>query len=312
MRRAATLLVSVLALVVVTFLIVQLIPGDPAISIAGPDASPERVAQIRAELGLDLPVWRQFLDYAAGLLAGDLGDSFSWGVPVSTIIANRIPYTLTLALVSMAVVLVVAIPAGLAVTVLTRGGRRRGLDLAFGAITGLFSAVPGYVTATLLVVVFAIAVPLLPPAYTAGAGWRGLVLPVVALSLGATCTLARVVRRDSAAALELDYIRTARGWRLPAPRIYLRHLLPNVITATLTLSGLLLSGMFAGAVVVEVVFAWPGLGSAVVKAIVSRDYPVIQGIVLVVGVLAMLVNLVVDVLLGTIDPRSLKGRHVDV
>jgi len=309
LRRAGGLLVSVLVLVVVTFLIIQLIPGDPALAVAGPDASAADVERVRTELGLDLPLWQQFADYVGGLLRGDLGNSFTWGVPVSTILANRLPFTISIALVAMAIVLVVAVPLGMAVSVLTRGGRRKPLDLGFGVVTGFLSSVPGYVIATLLVVVFAITLGIVPPAYSSQAGFASFPLPIIALAIGPACTVARVVRREMSAVLEQDYIRTARGWRLRPSRIYLRYALPNLLTTTLTLSGLILAGMFGGTIVIESVFAWPGLGSGVIAGILNRDYPVIQGIVLVIGLLATAVNLVVDIALALIDPRSLGGSN---
>ena len=308
-RRAGSLLTSVLVLVVVTFLIVQLIPGDPALAVAGADATAADIERVRTELGLDLSIWQQFVNYVGGLLTGDLGNSFTWGVSVSSVLAARLPFTVSIALVAMALMLVIAVPLGMAVSVLTRGGRRKTVDLVFGVVTGFLSSVPGYVIATLLVVLFAIVFRVLPPAYSAQSGLASYPLPIIALAIGPACTIARVVRREMSAVLEQDYIRTARGWRLRPARVYLRYALPNLLTTTLTLSGLILAGMFGGAIVIESVFAWPGLGSGVVAAILNRDYPVIQGIVLVIGLLATVVNLVVDLALALIDPRSLGGNN---
>lgn len=306
-RRAGGLVLALGLLVTVTFLIVPLLPGDPARAIAGSSATPQAVAMIRADLGLDRPLPQRFADYVGGLARGDLGTSFRYRVPVSDVVATRMPYTVQLAVPAIIGVLAVAIPLGMTVGVLTRGGRRRRLDVAFGVGVGAVAALPPYVLGTLLVVVFAIGLKLLPPG---GAQTpASLVLPILALSLGPACAVARVVRTETSSVLEQEFLRTARGRRLPAGRLYLRHALPNLLTSVLTLTGLVLTSLLGGTVVIENVFSYPGLGTEIVQAIVSKDYPVIQGIILCVGVLALLVNLLVDVVLGLVDPRTLTGGH---
>ncbi len=309
LKRAVGLVLTLVVLIVVTFLIVPLIPGDPAVAAAGPDASQAQIAAVRAELGLDRPMTEQFASYLGGLLHGDLGTSFRLSASVSDIIAARLPYTVGISLIAIVLVLVVAVPLGMAVGILTRGGRRRWLDVTFGFGTGLVAAIPPYVMATLLVVVFAVTLDLLPPAYSRNHPGTSFVLPVLALSIGPVCTIARVVRRETAVVLEQDYLRTARGWRLRAARLYGKYAMPNLLTSTLTLSGLILASMLGGAIIVETVFSWPGLGLGVVQAIIAKDYPVIQGIILVLGMVAALLTLLVDVLLGLVDPRTLGGRH---
>jgi peptide/nickel transport system permease protein len=304
-RRLGGLVLAGAVLVVTTFLIVPLIPGDPARAIAGTNASPAAVATVRAQLGLDQPIGARFVDYVTGLFTGDLGTSFRFGIPVSEVVATRLPYTAQLALPAIVVVLLVAVPLGMAAGVLTRGGRRRWLDVGFGTLAGLLASLPAYVAATALIVVFAIGLGLLPPggAETASSS----VLPIAALAIGPAFAVARVVRQETAGVLEQDFMRTARGRRLPAHRLYLRHALPNLLTSVLTLTGLVLTSLLGGTVIIENVFGYPGLGSAVVEAIVYRDYPVIQGVILCVGALALVVNLFVDVVLGLIDPRTLQG-----
>lgn len=304
--RLAGIVLVLAALVVGTFAIVQLMPGDPAVVAAGQNADPAQVELVRHDLGLDQSLVGQFADYASGLLSGDLGNSFRTGEPVTDVIAQRLPYTAELALFAVTVVLLVAVPVGMAVAVACRGGRRRGLDQAFTVVTALLGATPEYVLGTLLVLTFAIQFAWLPAA--GAATTSALVLPVIAVALSPACTLARIVRRETNIVLGQDYLRTARGRRLPRRRLYLRHALPNLLTSTLTLGGLLLAGLLGGTVIAESVFAWPGLGSRVVEAIVQRDYPVIQGVVLVLGILACLVNLVVDLLLAVLDPRTLTGK----
>jgi len=304
-RRAGGLLVSGLLLVVVTFLMVPLIPGDPARAIAGTNANPATLAAIRARIGLDEPMPLRFVHYLGDLASGRFGTSFRFNTPVSEILATRLPYTLQLTVPAVALALLVAIPTGMTVGVLTRGGRRRWLDVGFGTIAGLLAAAPVYVVGTLLVVAFSIGLHLLP---AGGATTpQALVLPIAALALGPAFAIARVVRAETVTIIAQDYLRTARGHRLPPVRLYLRHALPNLMTSVLTLTGLVLTSMLGGTIIIENVFNYPGLGTEVVHAIIDKDYPVIQGIILVVGLIALLVNLLVDVVLGVIDPRTLEG-----
>lgn len=310
LRRLGGVLLSFVILVVVTFLIVPLIPGDPAAIVAGEGASQADVAAVRAELGLDQPLLVAFGHYVAGIFRGDLGTSYISGVPVTDVVFSRLPFTAEIALMAIVLTLVVAIPLGMTVGILTRSGRNRWLDTAFGVATGFFFSVPQYVMGTLLVTVFAVMLGWVPAA--GATTYSSLILPTLALMIGPICSISRVVRRETAVVLDQDYIRTAQGWRLPIWRTHIRYALPNLVTTTLTLSGLILSGMLGGAIVMETIFAWPGLGTGIVTAVISRDYPVIQGTILVLGMLATFIIIAVDVVLGIIDPRTLGGRHDDI
>ncbi len=301
-RRLVRFAISLWVLVSTAFLMIQLIPGDPVRAALGLTAPVELVNARRAALGLDDPLWLQYVHYLGGLFSGDLGTSMMSGQPVSEVIGDRLPATLQLALPAFAVVIAVAIPLGVLFAVLTRGGRRRGGELAFTTTTVLFAAIPEFLLAVALVAFFAVQLGWFPVAGSEGAG--SLVLPVVALALGPASVLARIVRVETLSVLGDDFIRTARAKRLPSRLVYLRHALPNALTATLTMGGLMLSGMVAGTVLVENVFAWPGLGSTIAQSILQKDYPLVQGIVLVYGVGVLLVNLTIDVLLAVLDPRS--------
>ncbi|NUP01291.1 MAG: ABC transporter permease [Nonomuraea sp.] len=304
-RRVLRFLLSLALLVTATFGMVHLIPGDPVRAALGVTASTELVAARAHDLGLDLPLWQQYARHVANLFRGDLGTSMVSGLPVSRTIADRLPYTAMLALVAFAVVMLTAVPAGMAAAAWTRGGRRRAAELLFTAVSGLLAVVPEFLLAVALIVVFAITWELLPVADVTGElGPSFYVLPALALAVGPAAALARIVRVEALAVLASDYMRTARAKRLPARLIHLRHALPNLLTGALTLGGLLISGLVAGSVLVENVFAWPGLGSALVEAIKAKDYPVVQGVVLVYGGAVLLVNLAVDVALGRLDPRS--------
>ena len=308
-RRVGGLILSVSFLILLTFAIVPLIPGDPAIAILGPGATAESIALMREKLNLDTPLVQQFGTYLQGLSSFDLGTSFRYQTPVLSTIFTKLPYTATIAFGSIAVVLVVAIPLGMTVGVLTRGGRRPVIGTAFGAIAGFFASFPAYVAATILILVFAIWLKVLPPGGSAGP--TTFVLPIAALALGPTFAVARVVRQETYGVLQQDFVRTARGHRISNARLYIRHALPNLMASTLTLTGLILSGLLGGAIIIETVFSLPGLGLEVVQAIIYRDFPVIRGIVLTIGLIAIFINLLIDVVLGLIDPRTLGASSHD-
>lgn len=308
-RRGIGFAISVVALIIITFFMLRLLPGDPAVAAAGADATAADVERVREQLGLNQPLLVQFAHYFLGVFTGNLGTSFQWNKPVMEVVMARVPFTLSVSLIAILIVLLIAVPIGMLVSVYTRGGRNKWLDGLFGTVTGFVSSIPVYVVATLLVVVLAIWLKALPPAYSAKQGALAFVLPILALSIGPICTISRVVRRETSVVLEQDYVRTARGWRLPDRLVYIKYALPNLFTTTLTLSGLIFTNMLGSALIMETVFAWPGLGSGVVQAILNKDYPVIQGIVLFIGIIAAFLNVVIDLILGIIDPRTLGGRN---
>jgi peptide/nickel transport system permease protein len=301
-RRLGQLLLSALVLITASFLIIHLVPGDPVRAALGLDASQQLVDARRAQLGLNDPLWLQYGHYLRNLFTGHLGDSITSGLPVSQVIGQRLPATLALAGYSFLLAIAVAVPVGLTLGVLTRGGRRRGTELAFTSLSILIAAIPGFLLSVGLVYVFGVTLHWLPVAGQSGPS--SYILPVASMALGPAVVLARILRVEVLSALRADYVRTARAKRLPAWRVYLVHVLPNALTATLTICGLLLAAMIAGTVLVENVFAWPGLGSTIVQSIIAKDYPVVQGIVLVYGSGVLLINLIVDVALALLDPRS--------
>lgn len=306
-RRLIGLVVNLVLLVLVTFFIVQAIPGDPAAAIAGEDASQSEVDQIRIELGLDQPLPAQLWTYIAGVAQGDFGASFQYKVPATQIVAAAAPYTISIAFISLLIFLVLGLAIGMAVGIITRGDRHRWLDHSFNVGAGLISSIPAYVQATILVTVFAVWLVLLPPAYSpAYSPIESAILPIAALSIGCIASVARIVRREASVILEQDYMRTARGWRLRPSTLYAKHMLPNLLTTALTLSGIILTALLGSTLIVEAVFAWPGLGSVVVQAISEyKDYPVIRASVFVIGAISLLFTLTIDILLGLVDPRTL-------
>ena len=301
-RRLGRLVGSVLVLVSAAFLMIHLIPGDPVRGALGPAAAQSLVDAQRESLGLNDPLWLQYVHYLQHLFTGNLGTSITTGLPVSDVIRDRLPATVQLAFAAFVVAMLIALPLGLAMGVLTRAGRRPRAELSFTSTTVILAAIPEFLLAVGLVYVFAVKLHWLPVA--GRGGLSSYVLPVISLAIGPAAVLARICRVELLAVLQTDYLRTARAKRLPAAAVYVRHALPNAVTATITLGGLLLGGMVAGTVLVENVFGWPGLGSTIVSSILSKDYPLVQGVVLVYGAGVLLVNLVVDVILALLDPRS--------
>ncbi len=301
-RRLGQLLLSALVLITASFLIIHLVPGDPVRAALGLNASQQLVDARRAQLGLNDPLWLQYVHYLRNLFTGQFGTSITSGLPVSQVIGQRLPATLALAGYSFLVAIAVAVPLGLTLGVLTRGGRRRGTELAFTSVSILLATIPGFLLSVGLVYVFGVTLHWVPVA--GQSGFSSYILPIASLAIGPAVVLARILRIEVLSALHADYVRTARAKRLPDWRVYLLHVLPNALTATLTICGLLLAALIAGTVLVENVFAWPGLGSTIVTSIIAKDYPVVQGIVLVYGTGVLLINLIVDIALALLDPRS--------
>jgi peptide/nickel transport system permease protein len=302
LRRGRRLLVSLWVLVTASFIMIHLIPGDPVRAALGPMAPQELVDARRAALGLNDPLWNQYWHYLQNLVSGDWGTSITTDVPVFDTIGDRLPATVQIALLAFVVTMFLSVPLGVAMAALTRGGRRRRTELALTSSSVVIAAIPDFLLAVGLVYVFGVSLGWLPVAGRSGPA--SFVLPVVGLAIGPMAILARIVRVEMLAVLDADFVRTARAKRLRAWRVYLRHALPNALTSTLTVGGLLLGGLVAGTVLVENVLAWPGLGSTIVSSILSKDYPVVQGIVLVYGLGVLAINLIVDVVLALIDPRS--------
>ncbi|MDT0614134.1 ABC transporter permease [Streptomyces lancefieldiae] len=301
-RRAVLLVVSLFVVVTASFAMIRLIPGDPVRAALGVDAPADLVAAKRHELGLDRSLPQQYWDHLPRLARGDLGVSLVSGEPVADLVGARLPATLLLAGLAFVCVLVVALPGGLLAAVWTRGGRRPRTELAFTATTSVLAGVPGFVLATGLTAGLSVALPLFPVAGDLGP--RSWVLPVLALAPAPTAVLLRIVRVETLEVLATDYVRTARAKRLSAVRLHLCHVAPNALTASLTYAGNLLPALIAGTVLVEKVFAWPGIGSAMAQSVAAQDYAVVEASVLVLGSSVLVVNFLVDLALALLDPRS--------
>jgi ABC-type dipeptide/oligopeptide/nickel transport system permease component/ABC-type transport system substrate-binding protein len=303
--RLAILGATLIAASVVVFVIVQIVPGDPVRYMMGLQAQPETVAAMRHQLGLDAAPVERYLDWVGGLLRGDFGRSYTYRIPVATLIAERLAVSLPLALYALLLAAAVAFPAGIAAA--ARRGRMSGAVLA--GLTQLGLAVPNFWLGMLLVVVFALGLHLTAaggfPGWSAGVGpaLRALTLPAIALAMPQAAILARVLRQALIDTLHEDYIRTARAKGAGERRILWRHALPNALVPVLTILGLQFSFLLAGGVIIENVFFLPGLGRLVFQAIEQRDLIVVQSVVVVLVLAVVCVTFAVDLCYRLVNPR---------
>lgn len=294
--RVAQALGSFLIVTVVVFLLVRL-TGDPLQVLLPLDATPEMYERFERELGLNLPWIEQYGRYLAGVVSGDLGLSHRTRLPVAELIGERLPATFQLAVAALSISLVVAIPLGL-YAAYWRGSR---LDVLARVIAVIGQSTPSFWLGLLLILAFALQLPLLP---AGGYGsWRHIILPASTLAWFVIAGLTRLLRSSMLEALSSDYVRFARSRGVSETRIVWKHGLKNAALPVLTYAGTLAAAILTGAVVTETVFAWPGLGRLMIEAITARDFPVVQGVVLVMSGIFVGVNFIVDVLYLYLDPR---------
>jgi peptide/nickel transport system permease protein len=302
-RRAASMVPVLFGVTLIAFVLTYLLPGDPARALSGERYREEDLAGIRHELGLDRPLPARYTAYVQRLLSGDLGTSFASGRPVAEELAERFPRTLLLAVAAMIVAAALGIALG-TVAAWHRGGwvDRAAMVFALGGIS-----VPVFVSAILLLWVFALTLRWLPPSGWIDADPRAFILPAVTLGIRSAAIVARMTRATMVEVLEEDYIRTGRAKGVRELGVVLGHGLRNALVPVVTLVGLDFGSYLSGSVLTESIFAWPGVGQYALHAILRRDFPAIQGTVLFLAVVFLIVNLVVDVLYGVIDPRIRRG-----
>ena len=304
-KRIGIGLVTLVVASMVVFGVLEILPGDPAQLMLGMNATPETLAAMREQMGLNAPVLVRYVGWIGGLLVGDFGRSFTYSSPVIDLIAERTVVSLPLALISLALSTAIAIPVG----IFAAARRGRAGDTVSMGVAQLGVAVPNFWFALLLVYVFAVWLRLLPsggfPGWSAGLwpGLKALVLPAVALALPQAAILARVTRSAMLEVLGEDYIRTARAKGMPRRYVLWRHALRNAMIPVLTIMGLQFSFLLAGTIIIENVFYLPGLGRLVFQAITQRDLIVVEGVVILLVASVVLVNLIVDILYAVVDPR---------
>ena len=304
-RRLLIVLVTLLVASAIVFFVLEIVPGDPARLMLGLNATEDAVQALREQMGLNQPVLMRYVSWLAGMARGDFGESLTYSVPVTELIADRITVSLPLALLALALSTAIAIPVGI-YTAARRGTRA---DAAAMAGTQLGIAIPNFWFALLLVYVFAVTLQWVPaggfPGWGDGfwPGLRALILPAVALALPQAAILARITRSALLETLAEDYIRTARAKGLPANIVLWRHALRNAMIPVLTILGLQFAFLLAGTIIIENVFFLPGLGQLVFQAINQRDLIVVEGVVVLLVATVVIVNFLVDLAYGWADPR---------
>lgn len=305
LKRLAGMVVVMFLVVTIVFIIVRVTPGDPAAVMLGPDATPQDIVALRARLGLDQSILVQYVFYIGQLLKGDLGQSIFLNVPVGQALIERAEPTFFLTVFSLLIAAVIALPIGI------YAAYRRGsfIDQASTTIAMLAASIPSFWLGLILMQIFAVRLGLFPVSGYGGPDasfldrMYHLTLPAVALGLVSSALILRFTRASMLDVFSDDYIRTARAKGLIERRVVLKHALKNALIPILTVLGLTAAVLIAGAVVTETVFGLPGIGSLVVSAVLRRDYPVIQGALLVVAGLYVLINFLIDMLYLLIDPR---------
>jgi len=324
-RRSLTVVPVLLGVSVLVFSFVHMIPGDPALTMLGERATPEKVAEVRARLGLDRPIWQQYVLYFGNVLHGDLGVSVVRGDPVTTDLLRRFPATLELALAAIVLAIAIGIPIGIGSAV----WRNSLLDslARLGALTGV--SMPIFWLGLMLAWFFGVQLRVLPTGFRLESGttfvswtnfvmldatlqgdWsaladalRHLVLPALALATIPLAIIARMTRASMLDVLSREYIRTAEAKGLSRRAVILRHALRNALLPVLTVIGLQVGQLLAGAILTETIFSWPGIGLWVYESIESRDYAIVQGASLFIAAIVVVVNLVTDLLYAAVDPR---------
>ena len=296
-RRILALVPVALGVATLTFAIIHLVPGDPIVAMLGESAAPADVVAMRHQMGLDRPLFTQYLSYLGGLAVGDLGESTSYRRPVSQLIVERFPATIELAAAGMLVAILIAFPLGIIAG--SNPGGAADLGAMGFAIVGI--SVPHIYLGPLLMILFSLDLRWLP--LTGRGGFAHLVLPAVTLGTALAAILARMLRQSLIRVRESDYMRTARSKGLSERAALVRHGLRNALTSVVTIIGLQMGALLSGTLITEMIFSWPGLGRLLIGAIGARDYPLVEGCVLAFAMTYVVVNMATDVVYAAIDPR---------
>ncbi len=301
-KRVLQTIPVLIGIVLTVFLVVRLIPGDPARIMLGMRATDEKVAELRADLGLDLPIWQQFFHFLGNILQGELGTSLFYRRDVAEVIMERLPVTVTLVVFSVVLSVLITVPLSMAAAV------RQGswIDQIVRGISTLTLSMPGFWLGLNLLILFAVIYPFFPISGF-GSGFTDilwhLTLPALTITLSLAPILIRTLRASLIEIMHAPHVEYARTKGLSQGRLIRRHVLRNGLLATVTILGVNIGWLMGGSVVVETVFSLPGIGALIVSSISARDYPMIQGIALVFGLLVVVINLLTDILYSALDPR---------
>ena len=294
------LMQSVIVLVgasAIAFILLRIIPGDPAMLMLSENATEEEINQMREQMGLNLPIWKQYIDYVKQMIVFDFGNSISRGLPSMQLILNHLPATLLLVFWAMVIAIIIAIPLGMFAAV----KKNSFSDYVVSILALLGQSVPSYWLGMMLILFLAVNLGILP---TSGYGsWSNMILPAFTLAIYQLALIARLMRSSTLDVLNLDYVRTARAKGIPEFVVIFKHVFKNALIPTITMIGLQTGQLLGGAIITEFIFSWPGLGFLTVQSIQAQDYPMIQSLVIVSAVVFVVINLLVDIFYAIVDRR---------
>ncbi|WP_026907195.1 ABC transporter permease [Paucisalibacillus globulus] len=309
-RRIILLLVTVVLVSLITFAVFQIIPGDPIRIMLGPEADEARVETLEKQLGLDQPLPMQYVNWISGVFTGDLGDSIRFSRPVSELIADRLPVTLSLAFLSIAIVILIAISLGIYVA-----KRPNTLsDLVFSSVTQVGMAIPSFWLGMLLMLGLGMTFQFfsisgyVPWSESIIGALGSLLLPAITIAIPQIAISFRYIRNTILEQMQLDYVRTIRSKGITERVVMYKHVLRNAMIPILTVFGLIFAEVVAGTIIVEQVFGLPGFGSLLITSISYRDFPLVQGIVMYITIVVVIINFIIDILYAVLDPRIRLGR----
>lgn len=310
LKKTGILIVTLILVSLITFGVFQILPGDPVLVMLGVDADPAKADVLRGQLGLDIPLPLRYLNWVTGLLHGDLGRSYKYAMPVKDVLLQRIEPTVILALMTIGITAAVGIPLG----ILLAQHDKKWYGGLFAGLSQLGLAIPAFWFGIVLILLFAVHLQILPSggykSWSANPSdcLQSLLLPSVALSFGTTATLIRYLRNAVLDQIDMDYVRTARSKGLTERTVVYIHVLRNALIPVLTIFAMLITDILSGSIIIETVFAIPGLGSLITASITSRDFPLLQSAVMYLAALVVIINTIVDLLYAWIDPRIRIGR----
>lgn len=305
LRRIILLFITVALVSVITFAVFQVLPGDPIRTMLGTEADETQIENLRSELGLDRPLYEQYLTWIKGLFTGDLGNSIRFSMPVSTLLMERLPVTLSVASIALLIVLLVALPLG----IFAARRKNKASDVVLSSVTQLGMAVPSFWLGMIFILYIGMNVDFfringyIPWTESIQGALSTLLLPALTIAIPQVAVKFRYVRTSILEQVQLDYVRTIRSKGLPEKIVVYKHILKNAMIPILTIFGLITAEIVAGTIIVEQVFALPGIGQLLITSISNRDFPLVQGIVMYITVAVVCINFLVDILYSVVDPR---------
>lgn len=305
LRRIILLITTILLVSIITFGVFQILPGDPVRTMLGTEADPTQIENLRSELGLDRPLYEQYVDWMKGLLTGQLGNSIRFSMPVKELLFDRLPVTMSLAGLTLIIVLIISLPLG----IFAARRQNKLSDVSLSTVTQIGMAVPSFWLGMMLILYIGLQFSFfkisgyIPWTQSVAGALSTLILPALTIAIPQIAVNFRYVRTAILEQVQLDYVRTIRSKGMSEQNVMYKHVLKNSMIPILTVFGLIMAEVVAGTIIVEQVFSLPGIGQLLITAISNRDFPLVQGIVMYITVAVVMINFIVDVLYSVLDPR---------